>query len=80
MGATLDDVVASARAAGLTCTRAVDATEATKPSYDDHGDGADRPGSAAFSAHPAVALFVDLHRRDLLTVAYLAFEHSPEHG
>jgi len=71
---TVAELVQMGRDAGLACTEVVDATEATKPTYLDHGDAADRPGASQFSSSPAVELFVELHRRDLLSVLYLRFE------
>lgn len=68
------ELVAAAEAAGLACTEMVDATENTKATYLDHGDAVERPGASGFSSSPAVELFVDLHRRNLLRVLYLRFE------
>ncbi len=73
---TRAELVAIAEGAGLACTEAVDATANTKATYLDHGDAADRPGASGFSSSPAVELFVELHRRDLLSVLYLRFEPS----
>lgn len=72
--ATVEDLVAVAAEVGLRSTAVVDATASTKPTYLDHGDAHERPGAAAFSDSESVGLFVDLHRRDLLQVVYLAFE------
>ncbi|WP_426574228.1 class I SAM-dependent methyltransferase [Aquihabitans sp. McL0605] len=69
---TADDLVDLAAAAGLDCTAIIDATANTAPTYLDHGDAAQRPGASAFSASPAVARFVDLHRRGLIQVIYAA--------
>jgi SAM-dependent methyltransferase len=74
VGATLDDVLATADAAGLRLVGHVDATEATLPTYHDHGDADERPGAAAFSSSSSVARFVSLQHEGLLRIHYLAFE------
>jgi SAM-dependent methyltransferase len=75
---TEEELVATAAAAGLACTEIIDATEHTKPTYLDHGDAAVRPGASEFSSSRSVQLFVELHRRDLLRVLYLRFEHPTD--
>lgn len=72
----LDAMAASAARSGLVEVARIDSSAATAPTFLDHRDGGQRPGAAAFAASPAVALFVELHRRGLLRVWYLAFERT----
>ncbi len=70
----VDTIVEAASAAGLVTRQVVDATENTKPTYLDHGDGHELPDSASFSATRSVQLFVQLHLQDGLRIVYLGFE------
>lgn len=70
----VDTIVAAAADAGLVIRQVVDATENTKPTYLDHGDGHELPDSATFSATRSVQLFVQLHLQGGLRIVYLGFE------
>jgi SAM-dependent methyltransferase len=72
----IDSIVDAASAAGLDTRQVVDATENTKPTYLDHGDGHELPDSASFSATRSVQLFVQLHLQDGLRIVYLGFERA----
>lgn len=73
----LEQLLAVGDASGLTCTSTVDATQATKPTYQDHGDAHRRPGAASFSDSHAVRTFVELHRRDQLQIVYVCWRRRP---
>jgi len=77
LGASLDDLLASATSVGFRCEQVIDATAHTKPTYLDHGDADDRPGAATFSSTPGVQLFVEMHLQDELRVVYLSLERLP---
>lgn len=70
----VDTIVEAASDAGLVTRHVVDATENTKPTYLDHGDGHELPDSASFSATRSVQMFVQLHLQDGLRIVYLGFE------
>lgn len=74
--ASIESVLEVAADVGLEQTSVIDATVATKRTYDDHSDSHQRPGASEFSASASVRTFVELHLRDLLQIVYIGWRRA----